>query len=104
MSYQGPLVCIECINEPGIREFIQQDETNGDCLFCEGRSTSVAALDDIVEHMRISLGYEYDDALEWLFYDHEEGGYIGKTWDSWDLLSEEIELDLPNDYDGKLFQ
>ena len=104
MSNQGIFVCTDCIDEPGIREFIKLDETDGDCSFCEARSTSVAPLDDIAEHMKISLEYEYDDALEWFFFDHEEGGFIGKTWDTWELLTEEIELDLPNDYDGKIFQ
>ena len=104
MPHQTTLVCTDCINEPGIQEFIQQNETEGICSFCNDDEHIAATLDDIADHMKESLKYEYDDALEWFFYDYEEGGYIGKTWDTWDLLSEEIELELPNDYDRKLFQ
>ena len=104
MPHQGQFVCTECINEPGIQDFIEQYKVEVKCSFCDEESSAAALLDNVAEHMKESLKYEYDDALEWFFYDHEEGGYIGKTWDSYDLLLEEIELDLPNDADGKLLQ
>ena len=102
MPHQGPFVCTDCINEPGIQDFIEQNKVELKCSFCDEESSSAALLDNVAEHMKESLKYEYDDALEWFFYDREEGGYIGKTWDSFDLLVEEIELDLPNDIDGRL--
>ena len=104
MTHEGPLVCTDCINEPSIQEFIQKYETEGICSFCDFEEYPAASLDDVAEHMTESLKYEYDDALEWLFYDREEGGYIGKTWDSFDLLVEEIELDLPHDLYGRLLR
>ena len=105
MPHQGPLVCTDCINDSGIQDFIKRNETEGICSFCDDGEYPVAPLEDIAEHMEESLKYEYDNALEWLYYDHEEGGYIGRTWDPYDLLVGEIELDLPNDdYDGKLLQ
>ena len=102
MTSQGPTVCTECICDAGIRHFIEHAEIKGDCSFCNGRRTPVALLDDVTEHMRTCLQFEYDDANDWLIYD--EGDYHIQWWDTWDLLTDEIELELPNDSDSRLLR
>ena len=104
MTLQETLVCIKCIDDEGICDFIEGNEVQGDCSFCDGGSTITAPLDDVIDHMKTSLEYEYDDVLNWFYYDYEEGDYVGEYWDTWDLLREVIGLDLPNDYNGILFQ
>ena len=104
MTSEGPFVCTECIDDSGIRGFIEANNVKSRCSFCEATDSIAALLDEVTEHMKDSLEYEYDDALNWFVYDSEEGDYIGETWDSWDLLTEEIELDLPNDYNGILLR
>ena len=104
MPYQDPLVCTDCINDSGIQDFIKQNKTEGTCSFCDDGESPSAPLDDVAEHMEESLKYEYDDALEWFVYDYEEQDLIGDSWDTWDLLMNIIELDLPTDYDATLLQ
>src|SRR5439155_21902872 len=46
---------------------------------------------------------EYDLAGNNLGWESAEGGYYGRHWDTYDLLRDEIGLDLPND-DRRLFE
>ena len=93
MSNQGPFVCTECIEDTGISEFIENKKTKGDCSFCYARGTPVALLDEVAQHMKICLYVEYDDANDWLITD--EGDYNIPWWDTWDLLADQRQLDLP---------
>ena len=102
MTTLDPHVCTECIDDSGIRDFMESKATEGECSFCDSQSTPVALLDDITEHMRTSLFIEYDDANDWLISD--EGDYNLQWWDAWDLLTEEVTLELPNDSDGRLLR
>ena len=102
MTTQGRHVCTECIDDPGIRDFIESAETEGECSFCDGQSTPVALLDEIAEHMRNCLYVEYDDANDWLISD--EGVDYIQWWDAWDLLTDEIMLELPKDSDSRLLR
>ncbi len=52
--------------------------------------------------MLLGIEREYELAVEALGWESREGGYQGKHWDSEELLSEVIGLNLPNDNDGKL--
>ena len=103
MSSFGPFVCSECIDEPGIQDFIETKEVDQECSYCNNKDTPVADLDDVIEHMESCIKEEYDDTNEWAVYD-SESGYRVPTWDTWDLLIEELEIDLPNDYDGELLK
>lgn len=104
MYNQGLFVCTECIDEPGIQDFIKQNKADAKCSFCEERENPTAHLNDVAEHMKESLEYEYDDAQDWFVYDYEEQDYIGNAWDTWDLLERIIELERPNDPDYELLR
>ena len=104
MPLREPFVCGECIDDLGIINFISFVGTEGKCSFCDEEPSKVAPLDDVTEHMETCLKEEYDDALNWLYYDRETGDFIGRTWDTWDLITDDIGLNLPNDYDGKLLR
>jgi hypothetical protein len=47
--------------------------------------------------MHTKLGAYYGDAAETLFYDGREGGYQGIHFDTWDLVHDELELEIEND-------
>ena len=54
------------------------------------------------EYTNRCLREEYGDALEQLPWDSEEKEFFGSNWDSGELLTEVIELDLPNDHNNVL--
>ena len=56
-------------------------------------------MEEVLEYIDECLRREYDMAEECLPYETAEGGYIGKTWTTYDLLLEEC---LPNDESDEL--
>ena len=104
MRYQAELVCSDCFEDSGIIDFIERNEVPGVCSFCDGIShnVSVAALDNVLDHIEECIYQEYDRAANHLPYDMAEGGYIGTCWDAYDLLFDVLCLGLPQDDSGKL--
>ena len=103
MSSLGPFVCRECIDEPGIQDFIENNDVDEECSFCKSKGVAVAPLDEVTGHMESCIEEEYDDTNEWAVYDREsESGYRVGAWDTRDLLTEELEIDLPNDHEQEL--
>jgi len=97
-------VCVLCVNDEDLQETIRNNSVSKECSFCGRRSRVPIAADlsDVVEHIRASIESEYDLAADWLPYESAEGGYQGEYWDTADLLTHEIGLDLPNDRHGSL--
>ncbi len=59
-------------------------------------------LREVVVHIRECLEQFYGYAVDQLPYESREGGYQGTTWDTYDLLFDELELDLPRDHNDRL--
>ena len=105
MSSLGPFVCRECIGEPGIQDFIENNDVDEECSFCKSKGIPVAPLYEVTGHMESCIEEEYDDTNEWAVHDREsESGYRVEAWDTWTLLTEELEIDLPNDHDQELLK
>jgi HEPN/RES N-terminal domain 1 len=101
---EGYFVCCECLDDPDISAFVKSQAESNECDFCNRRSRKrpiAAPLEAVVEFMLVAINREYEHAVEALGWDRAEGGYQGVHWDSYDLLTEEIGLEFPND-DGKL--
>jgi hypothetical protein len=99
-------VCVECVGEEGLQEFIKDNAESKECTFCsdsgdEPRAADVALVTD---HFRACVETEYDAAGNSLGWDNAEGGYQGQHWDSYDLVRDELELEFPNDVEDELFQ
>ena len=97
-------VCGDCINDGGIRDFISANAEADNCSFCQavGSELISAPLDDVGEFINRCLRQEYGDAVDELPWDSEEKEYFGSNWDSEELLTDVVELELPNDHDGLL--
>ena len=52
--------------------------------------------------MAEAIDREYEHAVEALGFESAEGGYQGEHLDSYDLLTEELSIGLPNDSDNRL--
>ena len=102
MAFRDSLVCAKCFADSGVHEFIEDNEIEAQCSFCNSKlgDAPVALLEEVVDHIRTCLYEEYDDAAGQLAYD--EGEYIGAHWDTKELLLDVIGLDLPRDRDEKL--
>lgn len=99
-------VCSSCFSDPAIKEYIEENAVCSECSFCEEAHEHVVSIpiDDLIKYMRICISREYDNAADWLPYESSEGGYQGETIDADDLIVHELEIDLPADKDGALFQ
>ena len=99
MTSPGQFVCGDCIDNEGIRGFISAKAASANCSFCRVASDGLIAapLEEVGGYINRCLREEYGDALEKLPWDGEEKQFIGWNWTSDALLTEVIELELPND-------
>ena len=93
------IVCIECISEPAVRAFIDQNGVSAKCSYCEEISEHTIEFDLLLELILKSLSYEWnspnDECLPW---NSREGGYYGtEVFDTWDLLLDVIGFDVEKD-------
>lgn len=97
-------VCIFCVEDEGLRGFIEREAYVNICTFCGTESTDTIAipLSEVLPYISECLSREYDDPAEELPYESAEGGYIGQVLTTRDLLEEHLWGDLPNDDDGVL--
>ncbi len=103
---EGFFVCDRCFEDDTLKALIRENASETECNFCGRRSCRrpvAAPLGRVVEVINEAIDREYDLAASNLGYESAEGGYYGRRWDTYDLLTDQIELDLPND-DGRLFE
>jgi hypothetical protein len=112
-EYQGGYVdphlnvCGECFDEVGIQEFIANNARSKACDFCEteGPEDIAAALEEVITHIRTCAETLYSDPDNaGMGYESAEGGYQGTVWDTYEFVRDELQLELPNDDDEKLFK
>lgn len=77
-------VCAEHVEDDALARLIVENASPTPCSYC-GRQDG-APIDVLLERIGSSLPYEWgnadDEGVGW------EGGYVGKTYDTWDLLTE----------------
>ena len=97
-------VCCSCFEDEGLCEFIESYAEATECSFCgrKGEKPIAAHVDKVAEHFRMCVEQEYEDATDWLPYESREGGFIGRHWDPYDFIADELQLSLPNDNSGEL--
>jgi len=103
-SVEGKYVCADHFDEDDDLQALAHDNEDEsiECDFCGG--SPAAPLEVLVERISTCLGHWYDDAANHLMYITAEGGYQGTTYDTYDLLRDEVGLELTNDPDNELFQ
>ena len=97
-------VCCDCFENPGLSSFVANNAEEKKCNFCEAEAEVPIAADmeTVATFFRKCIEREYDDAAEHLGYESAEGGYQGRHWDSYELIMEVLDIDLPNDREDKL--
>src|SRR5713101_5759848 len=94
-------ICVECIGEPDIREWIRARGGEPGCDLCGQDDAPTVPLSELATYMRECLERVWGSAVEQLPYESAEGGYQGQTWDTYDLLFDECQIYLPRDPDHK---
>ena len=95
-------VCARCFSGEEIAEFLGNFEGPPGCSFCEGNDAPTAPLDEVADHMRQCLMQFYGFAADHLPYESREGGFQAPHWETYDLLFDQLGLDLPRDQDNRL--
>ena len=103
-SHKDEYVCIFCVEDDGLRGFIEREAYANACTFCGKESTDpiAASLIEVLLYINECLSREYDAPEEQLPHESAEGGYMGQVLTTRDLLEEHLGHDLPNDNDGTL--
>ena len=95
-------VCSKCFSDDGIVQFITNFNGPSGCSFCEDNDAPTVPLNNLCDHMRDCLLNFFSFALDHLPYDTREGGFQAEHWNTYELLFDELELDLPRDKSGQL--
>ncbi len=96
---RSPLVCEECFADEDLREWIRDQDWPPGCSFCHQSDAPTAPIDELGDYMRECLKEFYEFAVDNLPWESAEGGYQAPHWDTFDLLFDVLELDLPRDSD-----
>jgi len=92
-------VCAQCFEDPDLQQWVANYGGEPGCFFCERDDAPTAPLDELVAFMLEKIDASYGDANEYIF----EGEIAVKHWFIFEMLQDEIALELPRDNNGRLF-
>ncbi len=97
-------VCARCFSDRDLIKMIRDHAGPRGCHFCERRDAPTMPFDDVVAFILERIETFYGRAGDQLPYESREGGYQAWHIDSYDVIRDEIELDLPRDASDDLFR
>ena len=102
--YQVDYVCACCFGDSALKNFVEANAVRKVCTFCDAQGDDLIAAPflDVIEHISECLARECDTAENCLTYESAEGGYQGTVWTTYELLIDQLEIELPNDHAGRL--
>ena len=96
-------VCSSCFADSDLRSWIRSNNGPRGCDACGGYDSPTISLGEICEFIEGSIGKYWGLAAEQLPYESAEGGYQGRTWDTAEIVFDEIGLELPRDRKDRLY-
>jgi len=99
-------VCGDCFDDSGLQTFVKDYARSKVCDFCgnEDDEDIAAPLEEVIAHIKTCARVLYSDPDNaGMGYESAEGGYQGTVWDTYEFVRDELQLELPNDDDEKLF-
>ncbi|RYY25386.1 MAG: RES domain-containing protein [Sphingomonadales bacterium] len=105
---EGRRVCSTCFGDPHLAKVVEENADANKCDYCGEAGGDVIAgpLSAVMEFMLPQIELEYASADQALPRDPETKGrmFPEDEFDTRDLLESYIELELPNDYKGRLME
>lgn len=90
-------VCTDCFEDYGIQNFIEENDTEQSCDFCDSSGEFTCRLEDVLAHIMRCIQTEWGHpANEGLPYETREGGWQGDVYDSWEML-DSVNLGISSD-------
>lgn len=96
-------VCSSCFADQDLRRWIRAQDGIRGCDACEQFDSPTCKIEDLCEKIQESLERYWGFAVDQLPYESAEGGYQGITWSTWEILQDEVGLELPRDRNERLF-
>jgi hypothetical protein len=89
-SHNGVVVCSNCFEDYGIKQFIEEHSSDTTCSYCNNVNVKACELDSVIEHILVSISHEWGHpANEGLPYETREGGWqVSTVYDTWELLED----------------
>jgi hypothetical protein len=95
-------VCANCFDEANIQSLIRDVDGDPGCDFCGQDDAPTMSLEELGAFILERIETFYGRAADHLGYISREGGYIGTTYLTFEILYYEWGLDLPRDHDDVL--
>lgn len=97
-------VCSACFEDEDLGAWISRNGEHRLCDFCGRIDAPAVEFKGVCDFITACIQKYWGRAVDQMPYETAEGGYIGgNTWDTYDLLRDEIALSLPRDHKEKLF-
>jgi hypothetical protein len=93
-STRDERVCPKCFDDADLVKRIRKKGERGRCSYCKRKSRYTVALSDISQFIAERIHKFYGTAVDQLPYIGREGGYQGPHWDTYELLFDEIGLQI----------
>ena len=88
-------VCKKHVLESAVQSFVKKQGSRGSCDYCN-RITSVVPLEDLMKFLMDTVRYFYTDPVEFASYSSADGGYQVPEYTAWEILHEELQLEIEN--------
>lgn len=90
-GYSEKAICPQCVKDVYLKSVVRAALGNQACDFCDGSRPRRGALFNVLMKAVASTFFQYyRRAVDHLGWDGEEGGYFGTTYDTWDLVHDEL--------------
>lgn len=96
-------VCYQCFGDKDLRTMIRNYCGPKGCYFCERKDADTMPFKEVIHFILQRIETFYGRAADQLPYESREGGYQGWHIDSYDMIRDQIGLELPRDGTQKLF-
>ncbi|WP_274923594.1 HEPN-associated N-terminal domain-containing protein [Pseudomonas aeruginosa] len=90
-------VCTRCIGDDDLKQWMRKQGGPRGCDYCNTSYAPTVELQDLCDYIESCICQYWGRAVEQLPYESREGGYQGRTWDTYEVIFDEMELDLPLD-------
>lgn len=96
-------VCSACFDDDDLRSWIRDESGPRGCDACGKFDSPTCEFSKLCQYIQSCLEKYWGFAVEQLPYESTEGGYQGTTWNTDEILIDEVGLSLPRDNSDRLF-